>query len=52
MVSIPNLDEISKELDEIECKYTPKSNRKCPKIPITVHDNLAVLSKVSPLIKL
>ncbi|XP_066260190.1 paramyosin, long form-like isoform X2 [Euwallacea similis] len=40
-----DMDEIAKELEEIESKYTPKINRKCTKIPISLHENLAVLSK-------
>ncbi|XP_066148314.1 intraflagellar transport protein 81 homolog isoform X2 [Euwallacea fornicatus] len=40
-----DMDEIAKELDEIDSRYTHKINRKCTKIPISLHESLAVLSK-------
>ncbi|KAL1516930.1 hypothetical protein ABEB36_000761 [Hypothenemus hampei] len=40
-----NLQQINRELEEIECKYTTKSVKKCPRIPVALHANLEVLSK-------
>lgn len=41
-----SIDEISKELEEIESKYSSQNYKKCPRISIDLNESISVLSKV------
>lgn len=40
------MEEVARELEKIERKYSPKTTKKHSKMPVELRDNLTVLSKV------
>ncbi|ERL84607.1 hypothetical protein D910_02035 [Dendroctonus ponderosae] len=43
--AFPDLEEVARELEKIEGKYSPKTTKKHCKMPMELRDNLTVLSK-------
>lgn len=44
--AFPDMEEVARELEKIERKYSPKTTKKHSKMPVELRDNLTVLSKV------